>query len=437
MLSHQPPNTPSSGLDAFARFTFGIGRPTTAYLDAARAYVTRSWPELVTEPPWDDPAGILRLYDERVLPPLTPHYRLSAAGARRVVELARDPDCSTIATTSRAVLVALWLHGCVTRSERGYVTREARLAVFPEELRPHLHRYAQLVNDRGCTVAKLEEWVGSLFGAAGDPTSRTGPLAPLLYGDAPSRLSSVRAVVGNQARLNFIAEARLVPELPERCLELVRTRRRQMFELERKVTMTQLGRALLRRAKPAPLAPQSREGHRWSYFVEQQIAIAILKSAAPREITAIAQEWSISLAPGLLTGGFQPEPPSANPRASNPRASTRPDLGIWLESSPPLLPTRWVEIQSGATAHDLSYATTHARYAVFLSQRENCGIEVSFVFKARGSAFADKIGEVARPPAWRGGEVDFGVARLGESLEAAPWLTPHYRRLRLRRYFGS
>jgi len=238
--------------------------------------------------------------------------------------------------------------------------------------------------------------------------------------------------MGRMVQLGLLAEVPLLPELPERCLELVRTRRRKMFELEREVAMTPLGRGLLRRGRPTPLAVQTREGHRWSYFLEQQIAIAILKSAAPREVTAIAQEWPISLAPGLLIGGFQPEPPS-----TNPRASTRPDLGIWLESSPPLFPTRWIEIQSGATAHDLSYATTHARYAVFLSQRENCGIEVSFVFKARGSAFADKIGEVARPPAWRGGEVDFGVARLGESLEVAPWLTPHYRRLRLRRYFGS
>lgn len=433
MLTSQPPNRPSSGLDAFARFMFGIGRPTYAYVDAARSYVARSWPELVTEPPWDDPVGILSLYKTRDLPPLTPHYRLSAAGARRVVELAGAPGRSRIATTARAMLVAMWLHGCMTKSVSGYVTREARLSVFPEELRPHLARHVQWITDRGCTTSALEGWVGSLLDAAGDPARRNGPLARLFYGArASSQISPIAMSLGHSIGLGFVREAPLLPALPESCLELVRTRRRKMFELEREVAMTPLGRALLRRGNPTPLAPQTREGHRWSYFLEQHIAIAVLSSVAPREVTAIAQEWPISLAPGPLVGGFQPEPVS-----TNPRSTTRPDLAIWLESSPPLFPTRWVEIQSGATAGSLSYAQTHARYAVFLSQRENAGVEVSFVFKSRGSAFAEAIGEIARPPSWRGGEVDFGVTRLRESLDVAPWLTPGYRVLHLRRYFGS
>lgn len=433
MLTSQPPNEPSSGLDLFARFMFGIGRPTYSYIDAARSYVERSWPELAAEPPWDDPAGILRLYKARELPPLTPHYRLTAAGVRRVVDLGRDPERSRIATTARAVLVAMWLHGCLTKSEGNYVTRESRIAALPEELRPHLARHVRWISDRGCSIASLEEWVQSLVGAAGDSAKRDGPLAPLLYGRrAPSQISSVTASVGQAVQLGFIGEVRVLPPLPESCLELVRTRRRKMFELEREVAMTPLGRALLRRGNPTPLAPQTRERHRWSYFLEQYIASAILSSVAPREVTAIAQEWPISLAPGLLVGGFQPEPPT-----TNPRATTRPDLAIWLVSSPPLFPTRWVEIQSGATAGDLSYAQTHARYAVFLSQRENAGIEVSFVFKTRGSDFARTLGAIARPPSWRGGEVDFGIAGLKESVDVAPWLAPGYRVLRLRRFFGS
>jgi hypothetical protein len=412
---------------------FGIGRPTYTYIDAARSYVERSWPELAAEPPWDDPAGILRLYKTRELPPLTPHYRLTAAGVRRVVELGRDPARSRIATTARAMLVAMWLHGCMTKSEGSYVTREARLAVFPEELQPYLARHVQWINDRGCTIVALEGWVQSLLGAAGDPARRDGPLARLLYGGrASSQISSVTVSLGHSIQLGFAREARLLPAMPESCLELVRTRRRKIFELEREVAMTPLGRALLRRGNPTPLAPQTREGHRWSYFLEQHIATAILSSVAPREVTAIAQEWPISLSPGLLVGGFQPAPPS-----TNPRSTTRPDLAIWLVSSPPLFPTRWVEIQSGATAGSLSYAQTHARYAIFLSQRENAGIEVSFVFKTRGTAFGRAIGEIARPPSWRGGEVDFGIARLKESVDVAPWLAPGYRVLHLRRYFGS
>ena len=429
------PNEPVSGLDAYARFVFGIGRPTPSYLDAAIAYIAKSWPGLAAEPPLDDLERCRAMYVERSVPGLPPRFRLRKRGVARVLAILADPESAKESKIARAVLVAMFLLGAFPDGSvlgRDVDKRLEYLPPFAKHALGGLSELARRGSGRGVTYDQMREAVYAVCAAGG--WARADVIAPaseIFYGargvirDPDPKYAFKRLV-----RAGCIVEVAPRLDVPETYLALVPTRRRFMFELERRSEMSELGRHLLRRKKGSTLRSQRREGHRVSQFAAVRIAEAMLLSAAPGEISAVAQEYHISLA---LRAGQH-----TRLRVPEGMVATRLDLAAWRPErsryTPALTPTIWVELQRSRALRQLGGAQGHAHIAGVLAERDHAAIDLYFCPDGARSDIKRALREVLGPRQSKWWSLRVGIVPLREALEMAPWLAPSYEPVPLLRW---
>lgn len=429
------PNEPVSGLDAYARFVFGIGRPTPSYLDAAIAYIEKSWPGLAAEPPLDDLERCRAMYVERSVPGLTPRFRLRRRGVARVMAILADPESAKESKIARAVLVAMFLLGAFPDGSvpgRDVNKRLEYLPPFARNALGGLSEMARRGSGRGVTYEQMREAVYAVCAAGGSARADViAPASEIFYGvrgvirDPDPKYAFKRLV-----RAGYIVEVAPRLDVPETYLDLVPTRRRFMFELERRSEMSELGRHLLRRKKGSTLRSQRREGHRVSQFAAVRIAEAMLLSAAPGEISAVAQEYHISL---TLRAGQH-----TRLRVPEGMVATRLDLAAWRPErsryTPALTPTIWVELQRSRSRHDTTAAQSHAHIAGVLAERDYAAIDLYFCPDGARGDIKRVLRGVLGPRQSKWWSLRVGIVPLREALETAPWLAPSYEPVPLLRW---
>jgi hypothetical protein len=167
-----------------------------------------------------------------------------------------------------------------------------------------------------------------------------------------------------------------------------------------------------------------------SQFAAVRIAEAMLLSAAPGEISAVAQEYHISLA---LRAGQH-----TRLRVPEGMVATRLDLAAWRPErsryTPALTPTIWVELQRSRALRQVGGAQDHAHIAGVLAERDYAAIDLYFCPDGTRGDIRRALRGVLGPRQSKWWSLRVGIVPLREALETAPWLAPSYEPVPLLRW---